>query len=343
MKGNELLLDAIGGVDPELVLAARAMEGGSRRHGRRMLAVALAAALVLALGVTAYGYFSGAEWFKGWFAGQNGALTPAQEGYIDANAAALGQSVTVDGWTVTLQTAIADQYDFIVKLRIEAPEGTTLDEDGISGFRSETIRRADGADKGALSGASVSKQWYRETDGSFSYILSQSVTSRTFSDFSYTDGAHRTLCFTDLCKDGEVLVEGEWIFDVVFPVGGGEAIELLEEPFHCEGRRLVSAGEGKSVEEYFGMTLTSFRLTALSAAVDFEYDEAVRPADGLYPYPSLSVSVVLKDGTVVRTACAGGETNGKTGSDLFPFAAPVVLEEVDHIELTHGYTIPMPD
>ena len=63
MKGNEMLLLAIGEVDPALVLEARQMDGKGRRTVRRALTAALAAVLALAMAVTAYGYFSGADWF----------------------------------------------------------------------------------------------------------------------------------------------------------------------------------------------------------------------------------------------------------------------------------------
>lgn len=47
----------------------------------------------------------------------------------DRSSAAVGKSVTVDGWTATITDCVGDDYNVYLGIEIEAPEGTVLDRD----------------------------------------------------------------------------------------------------------------------------------------------------------------------------------------------------------------------
>lgn len=340
MKGNELLLEAIGGVDPALVEDARSWDGAHRRTGRRALTLALAAALVLALSATAYAWFSGADWFKGWFADRSGGLTASQEAYIDANAADIGQSATANGWTVTVRSALADQYDFCILLRIDPPAGTKLDGDsGVIELGDLSIGRTDGADRGAASGMTGSVVWSEE-DGDLTAVWTQGITARQGSDFSYLDGAERTVRLERLHLGPDRVIEGPWAFTLTLPTGGGEAAELAPEPVPCQGERLA-VREGQGYErQSLDMTLTSLRLTALGAVAKVEYDPDTREKGTLLRLP---VTVVLADGTEIRVTDLGGAYEDSQAELRYQFSSPIVLPEVDHVLLPGGVTLPMPE
>ena len=340
MKGNELLLEAVGGVDPALVEEAREVAWSRRRTVRRALTLALAAALVLALSATAYGYFGGADWFKSWFADRSGGLTASQEAYIDANAADIGQSVTVNGWTVTVNSALADQYDFCILLRIDPLAGTKLDADGgVIDMGDLSIGRTDGADRGAESGHTGGIVW-SEDGGGLTCVWTQGITARQGSDFSYLDGAERTVRLERLRVGPDTVVEGPWEFTLTLPTGGGEAAELAPEPVPCQGERLVLR-EGQGYErQTVDMTLTSFRLTALGAVAKMEYDPDTREKGAMLTLP---VTVVLADGTQIETTALGGAYGDSQAEFRYQFSAPVALPEVDHVQLPGDVALPMPE
>ena len=73
-------------------------------HTKRIITLALAAALLLALGVTAWAVLDPGEWFKYYFS-LGGELTEGQQEYIDSAAVGIGQSASADGWTVTLESS----------------------------------------------------------------------------------------------------------------------------------------------------------------------------------------------------------------------------------------------
>lgn len=339
MKGNELLLEAVGGVDLALVEEAREVAWSRRRTGRRALTLALAAALVFALSATAYGYFGGADWFKSWFADRSGSLTASQEAYIDANAADIGQSVTVNGWTVTVRSVLADQYDFCILLRIDPPAGTKLDADSGAELRDLSIGRTDGADKGAVSGLTGGVVWSEE-DGGLTCVWTQGITARPGSDFSYLDGAERTVRLERLHSGPDAVIEGPWEFTLTLPTSGGEAAELAPEPVPCQGERLiVRAGEGYE-RQSLDMTVISLRLTALGAVAKVEYDPDTREKGALLTLP---VTVVLTDGTEIKASDLGGAYEDSQAEFRYQFPSPVVLSEVDHVQLPGGVMLPMPE
>ena len=341
MKGNELLLEAVGGVDPALVEDARSMGGTRRQTGRRALTLALAAALALALSATAYAWFSGADWFKSWFGDRSGGLTASQEAYSDANAADVDQSVTVNGWTVTVRSALADQYDFCILLRIDPPAGTKLKGDGLIHMDDLSSGRTDGADRGAAGGQTGGVIWSEE-NGGLTCVWTQGVTVLPDSDFSYLDGAERTVRLERLHTGPDTVAEGPWEFTLTLPASGGEAVELAPEPVPCQGEKLVLREGQASERQTVDVTLTSFRLTALGAAARVEYGPDAWET-GTGTVPTLPVTVVMTDGTEIKISGLGGAYGDGQAEFRYQFSSPVVLPEVDHILLPGGAELPMPE
>ena len=262
MRANEVLLQAIGDVDPALVQAAWSMNGHtSHRSGRRLVTIFIAAVLALALATTAYAYFGAADWFKSWFAGRSETeLTPGQQAYIENTAVGVGQSVTQNGWTVTLAYAMADQYNYYIKLDVEAPEGTVLSGEDSFDFGSRELNTADGALWRVVSGSSDSTTILADEagrDNALGVLWVKHVTAIPNSDFSFTDGTVKTLVLEDFRRDRTVLAEGVWRFDFIFTDSAQDAVELVADPVACEGFRTYRDGEGM-VKEYVDMTVLYF-------------------------------------------------------------------------------------
>ena len=329
MMTGEKLLEAFAWVEPSLVLDART---GARRGNasRRALVIALAAALVLALGATAYGYLSGADWFKTWFSNRDREpFTQDQEAYIEGAAVDVGQSVTAGGWTVTVETALADRYDIYVKMRIDPPAGT--DPADNCKLEGTTVLDADGK-KIPFSWRSESVTYYQEA-GAWFCVWSQSV-EPVSGEPAYLNGRPLTLEFDRIAAGGEAVAQGPWRFTLDLPAGGTPAVELLDGPFPCKGRHL-SFEDGQVTESYYDITLLSLQIRPLGIQVKYRSEKDQQFGDGL------PISVVLKDGTVVLTGSSGGGMGSGMADFHYRLEAPVLPEEIAYIQLPAGYTVPM--
>ena len=364
MQMNEMLLEAMDGVDPALVRAARTM-GGQKRRGarRRAITVLLAAVLTLALATTAYAYLSGADWFKSWFAKiSDMELTPGQMEYIEEQTVDVGQSVTKNGWTVTVETAMADQNRAYIMLGIKAPAGTDLFAGEGTFFPDLDLISTDPA-MGEYDIYIETAQRVEDGDGlnHTARLLCEAFIKTDIIDYSYpwvlTLGDFRTIAYIQNEPVETLHGEGPWSVEFYMTSPVAEEVELISEPMVCQGQRsrrlreeekadhveaaeenIVSVWEDQMMEdvwfvtEYVDILLTSFKLSPLGASCTYEYsgdDEG---------YPTLiawDVQAVMKDGSAV--AFEGG-----TGT-LFYFPAPIDISEVDHIQLPNGYTIPMPE
>ena len=328
MKGNERLLQAIGEADPALVQAAGEMGPIRRGHGRRALVVGLAAALVLALGATAYGVYS--DWFVGFFAQRNGKdLTESQAAAVEALTAVVDQSQTVDGWTVTVDKAIATRHDAYIRLVVTAPEGTALDPEGqnydcdveVSGFNTE-----DTSDEG-VAGYGLQMTMFKdegmaENEGAILLELDRNATAASALDLA--DGKERTVTVKDLRvwdldeeshKTEQTLVEGTWQFTFALPAA--EEIELLDGTVNVLAKN-PSTGNKEDVG------ISSLRLTALGATVEY-----ITAYDYIQPFDDMTVT--MADGTTVtgRERTNSARDFGKVCS--FQFDVPVDLGQVDHV------------
>lgn len=102
-------------------LAARTKKTTRTRRPRRLLRVPAAAAAVLcALAVGVGAAVTGVPVMWDYYGGGPGYEQSAME---------LGESVTKNGWTMTLTDCVADDYNVYMGITLTAPEGTVLDWD----------------------------------------------------------------------------------------------------------------------------------------------------------------------------------------------------------------------
>lgn len=335
MRGEKLLL-AMQAVDP--ALAEDAHSTTRRRMPRRLTAALLAAALVLALGVGAAAYYS--DFFLDFFAGQKGGeLTESQQAAIGALTAVIGQSQTVDGWTITMDKALATRHNAYIKLDVTAPAGVPLDPEQqnydcdveISGFNMEDV-----SDEG-VTGYGLQMQLFREegmAENEGTILLQLDRTATAASKLDLTDGKARTVTIKNFCvwqldeqkhRTDEPLVDGTWRFTFALPKA--EEIELLDGTVSVLAKNPVTGNR-----EDVG--ISSFRLTALGATVEYitAYD---------YIQPFGDVTVTMTDGTKVtgRRGENSARDFGKVCS--FVFDTPIDLDTVDHVTF-QGLELYMP-
>ena len=147
----------------------------------------------------------------------------------------------------------------------------------------------------------------------------------------------------DLNKS-DVLVEGEWEFNINFGVDAAECIELISTPIMVEA--LVSRRIGDDGTIFYDTTdcleqvkLTSFRLTSFGATLMFEEDEDMLGEfieyQNWYGYEDRHVYVIMKDGSQIALHTDGRGT-------VLSADSPVVLEEVDHVLFSDGTKLSAP-
>ena len=235
---------------------------------RRPFLVAAIITMMLLLMGCAYIVLSEADWFKSFFSdrmGQN--LSENQAIYIDANTQKLGQSVTVDGYTLTVESAIADSRNAYIKLVLQGPPWKALDADIYwfeprkeinGGGYEETFTKIDGPGEGYGAGTWQGIDDGNPNDNSFTimYALSQTINAELP---SFEEGVTYRLHITDLegyyeDDNRSVLLRenGVWDFDIVFDSINDNSVELITTPISTKYNE-------------FAVEVTSFELQTMSA------------------------------------------------------------------------------
>lgn len=338
----ETIWTAMNDLDEVLILDAIQPVPSRVITRRKFAAILLATALALTLIGCAYTVLSGADWFKEFFRNQaEQSLSEGQEHYIEERTEDIAQSVTIDGYTLTVESAIADQYTAYIKLKLTAPPGEILDAesylDGIPNYQDpsyqKTLTRADG--KEYAGGSSMGPQDDgNPTDGSFSIL-------HVFNLFSYTETTFDeegvwTLHYQDFCAyydsgETKTIMEGPIDFDIVFTKISNEEVAVVTEPlpyaFKSYRNNEAYLASEPDITEGF---ITSLTLRTMSATMTIEGHTE--------PAGFLEIPIVMKDGSRVHMQAR----SFGTGTYVYSLSAPIVMEEVDHILLEDGTRLYIP-
>ena len=304
------------------------------RRLRPLAVVVIAAAMIVVLGTVALAVSGIGGWFQSYFSGMSEReLTSGQQQFIEESAMSIGQSMTSGELTITVESALSDDYTIFVKLLIEAPEGSVLDRDNYR-FHEESFMVSADWDRYSsfLNSWSASVTVLEDEDGksnTVSLLYQGTVRMAPGSGFSFRDGEARKLRFEDFSTwtlDGEcVLYAGVWSFDIIYGDNSSGSIELISEPIHCLGQR----GDGTSED----VLMTSFEVSAIGATCTYDWDDRGLPE----ALEFIGVEVVMKDGSVFQLNPAGAVI----GSFRFKFYAPIVLGEMDYVRIPDGVVLPV--
>lgn len=126
---------ASGTLKQEVLNMAKTKDRKLRLSGRRAAVLAAAVILLMGLTVTAFAAEDIALWFRSYFS-RNGEkeLTQQQIAFISENEQFIGNSQTVDGWTITLQSVIHDDTAGYLIFTVTAPEDTALARDSLERY-----------------------------------------------------------------------------------------------------------------------------------------------------------------------------------------------------------------
>lgn len=309
---------------------------------RRIFTVLLAALIAISLIGCAYAVLSEADWFKVFFTEQSGqALSGGQSAYIEERTQEIAQSVTVNGYTLTVESAIADQYTAYIKLRLQAPPGVILDaESYLAGYRKlengqleKTFFREDGKD--IAYGASMRPlDDGNPTDGSFSILYEVNLFSHTETTFDEEGIWKLHFWNMDACYDsGEfiTIMEGAIDFDIVFSKISDEEAVLISEPVPYSFKTYRNNDAALNNDpDYTEGFITSVILRSMSAQILLEGIDL--------PVGFNIIPIVMKDGTTVEMK----SHSFGTGQFTYMLDASILLDEVDYLLLEDGTKLPMP-
>lgn len=333
MKSKDLL-KAFTDLDDDVILDAQ--KADRRRPARRhRLSLLLAAALAASsIAVTAFASSDSSVWFRNFFTQKSDAvLSESQKSYISENTASYQQSQTMNGYTITLESAISDGVKTLIQFKVTAPEEVALDLDiytprnwGNSDlFVNETgtvystsggwnTIDEDKSDNEVMLLYESDNNWYEKN---IDRIFGHTWTLRLVG----LDGQNRlTMENIDDPPRAQHITDGIWEFKVEFPESGNETLEFISEPVSCPAKVNI----GIQGYHYEDVQITSLKVRALSVALTFRHPDT-ESVNAFFDH----IYVVMKDGSRVVLNPSYGAPNFLT----FDFAAPIVLEDIDHILL----------
>ena len=331
MNGKSLLI-GLSYIDPKYIEESETdLPAGYAIVWKPLLIAAFIAALLLA--GCGYVVLSESQWLQSFFSRQKGQpLSQGQSAYIEQNTQLIGQSITINGYTLTVVSALAEERVACIRLRLEGPGITDI----YSGdFRPRPLADGEGYEslffkKGRTcyeESPYGSGRWIFSPDGNGISILIQLDQSGDPDAPSFEAGVPYVLHLTDLYVNGfgeslALLTEGVWDFEIVFDHLNTDSAELLHSPITI-------------THENISLRITSVKLRTMGIDVRFE--------PGPYDYLGRDCFddswVVLKDGTRVSIYPQFYHPSGSAGLSL---DCPIDLKEVDYVQLRDGTMLFMP-
>ena len=336
------ILQAMNMVDDEYLEEMNMENKKEPGRKRNVLKLFLIAALVAVLGVGVFAHeyvTAGGDWFYSFFAGRNRQemmddLTDNQQEILSQGLVEIGQSMTVDGWTVTLESGISDGYRMLIKYRIDAPEDVVLDATYSLDFM-QIVKTAEGK-KIDGTGAHVAQWIIRDenpNDNSMTKIIDcRLMTTSQGETLAIPNGAVVHLEIYNIQRilsDGneikrQVVSEENWEFEVEL----GEAYLATETVAVADKTDFVATCLYKDYEFDVKLKVISAELRTLTAKVTLE-KTAAEYGCGFFLGP---LQVVLKDGSVIESRASSLIHREDCFEWNLAFDRPISMADVDHIE-----------
>ena len=335
------LLHVIGDIDEQFIEELSETEIKPWKS-YRLTTLVVIAALISILGITAYAaeYVTPLDyWFYKFFSNDVSEssidmLTENQQSILEHGLVEINQSVTNNGVTVTLESALSDGIRAYLKFRVEPSEGSKLSADDYILDTRTNILLPNGEDGNFSVSYRSCKMLYQDPNNSSIVILEQYLyLPPTGTEFNLADGSVWNICVEQILayygnqenKRREV-IEGPWSFNVRF---SDEAIvtdttQLLDRPVRCIAKR--SLGE-KTFD--IKAKVTSIELRTLSATVIVE-----KPLTGFWEGVELDpIYLVLNDGTYVKAEYKMTSFRSDHMECMYIFDRPISIDDVAYIDL----------
>ena len=344
------IINGLGGIEDGFVMAAAAFRQGtgkSRSVAKKrfwLLAAVVALALLL-VGCTVVYVVTGNSWYaERWyrdFFSTNAStenlenLTGHQQQIWNRGLVKLDQSVTCNGYTVTLESGISDGYRLLIKYRIDGPEGTVLNGDGYQLHYTTDMQIPHFGDGDYSLGVYGEEPLQDENpnDGTVYGLFEWLFQPPDGSDFSITDGTQWNITVHEIWEENRsaeknaltTLCQGTWAFQVTFSEDllVTNSTELVENAVRCAAFRSF-----RNRQFPLKVRVTSFELRSLSATLRYNM-----PLTGSWEGITLGpISLVMQDGTKVEAHFRTSIYRGNQEECLYVFDRPIAPEDVARIE-----------
>ncbi len=350
MKAEDLLT-SLNDLDPDILLDAQSTKERKKIIGsRKLMALLTAAVLASTFVLTAFATSDGSLWFQNFFSQKmEKPLSQEQSSYISSHTVQNPQSQTVNGYNITLLSAISDGNCTFVQCNLTAPEGAVLDADHYSDLHGTVFEFQDTGDSPSMSGYSWKNLDDDPSDNQAVLLFSFDHAYTGLEETSFTDQPCRLILNglqasyyewkdKELSIREEALAEGTWSFDIQFPENSDREIEFITGYTECPCNvqlGMEKTGENTMVPllESTTVQVTSLTLRSLSADLHFQYgqkDSVNADFEEMY--------IVMKDGTKILMQQSSGAPN-YIG---FEFNTPIILDNVNYILLPDNLKLPVP-
>lgn len=324
-------------------------------HGNRRLSTFIViAAIISLLGLSVFA----AEhilpidyWFYKYFSNDPtpeviNELSENQQEILEHGLVAINQSITDNGWTITLESGISDGYRMLIKYRIEAPDGVILNADNYGLDYTTDIKppKAEAYNLGAGYYGGDKLEDEDVMDNTVTKLIECTVLPPEGEVFSITDGTVWTIRFHSIKEENgslddftrKTLCEGNWEFNVIFTddLLVTDSVELLDNSVQCSATRYF-----RSNRFDIKVKVTSFELRTLTATVRYN-----RPITGFWEGVLLNpIYVVMNDGARVAATYSQGLNRNDHVECILTFDRPVSVDDVAYIDFPYAGEVPIID
>lgn len=281
------------------------------------------------------------NWYYEFFSDKDDkvAITDNQTVLLNKGIVTVNQSVSSNGYTIALESAISDGYRSFFKFQVTAPTGSILDGDRYVFDCSSRITGKNGEDLNLTFNAAGDETLEDNniTDNEIT-ILYESTTAPT--EESAGIMKHGTVWTISISKISEYLIvddgaekrrelekeiPGEWVFSITF-----DESTLLSDEYECLSTPIRYPAERYMREHSYPVTvqLTSFKIRAFGGTLCYD-----KPLTGFWEGIELEPMFVhLKDGTAVEAHFRTGQNKTDHWESVFEFAMPMAVGDIDYIE-----------
>ena len=316
-----------------------AQEARRRKRLRRLGTTLTAVGVIFCLMVTAgFGYAFAASLgiiqdFLGIFGSQT-QLTPSQQAYVEEHLAEIGESVTQNGFTLTLKGAMTDGTAAYLLVDITGPEDADIE--GLALGSVIDFDKLNLADPKSTPIRSSKATFIPISDGdglqnTLSLVIQYHVFPSLGGEFTLADGKSRILHLENLIYNEKeypyperTMAEGVWAFQFSFTKVDDRERELLTSPIFGSYTQL----SGKQVNA----TIFSFMMKGLSATLYYNLEDGQVQEAGDFGI----LQFVLKDGSVIEAYPEkAGQTSGMENAGClyctYVSQAPILWEDVSRV------------
>lgn len=277
------------------------------------------------------------DWFLQFFSSEspsdhNAELTRNQHTILNHGLTQFDQSVTQNGYTVTLESGISDGFRALLKFRVDAPEDIVL-EDGQYALLSETDMQLPQSSEGnygcSYTGGGILEDG-NPNDNSILLLEEYCFLPPENTNFSLVEGGPWSFRINEILRydtsENTTIAEGPWDFTVKFSNDqlATDSVELLEKPIKRSAKCNLNDWEFD-----IKIKASSVQLRPMSATVRYSWHFSRLLSDVMLNDP---IYMIMNDGSRVKATFKMSVNRGKYSECMYLFDRPVSSEDVVSVE-----------